>query len=1419
MKANHTKYILLWVCCLYSLLTTAQNISHTLSVEGNAFASVPVISAAGMDLYLDFVDPDLRIVVGGVIAYSIDNGGMHFILDSSVINTPHISFIPHNTTDCHCLIPHYQAFFSSTAYGPYVLDGYYNGLGIGFGDDTVHMSSVIIHYECPPVTELAVSGIVPVTPQAAGRADVTVVASGLPYNLNVFPSPGYVFSNQSTLNTYAYQGQEGYHTAYLFDRFGCQQALQFYIPRCTIEVATEIPVPNCDGTPSGALSVIPVNAYGPYSYAWSGPSNPGNSPTINQPLPGTYRLTVTDAIGCTETKTMVIASKAPLDLTCQAISGVSRVGASDGQAGIQFSGGASPYRLYWSGLQNGSKTLNQTGSASITNLPAGDYDLLLVDQDGCQQSCTLTIPDVPCTLSWANLQITGPSCPGGQDGSLHVLTSGGQGEVLWALTNGSNRWNKPPYTGLSPGSYRLTASDALGCSLDTSFLIQDPPALQLSCSLYFPVNFFEGDNGVIALRLSGGTAPYRVDYTSGLHQGSQSVIAEGEQLIGGLTAGDYILVVTDARGCITQCATSVPPFECTMQINAGLTQPDCHQPYGQVTITTSQALDPVNYFWNGPVDPGNVSQSFDLLPGSYRIIATDFRGCRDTIGVEIQPPDLLEVTCQVLQDETGWQQNNGAVRLTWQGRDEPVQVVLYGADTLRWETSLDSVPIQGLSPGNYQVIVSQADSCSASCIFEIKPYRCATTFSLESHPTSCAEATDGQIDVLIQTGLVYTLALDDSLVYSLDAPFTLTGLLSGPHKVTLSTPDGCSSTQVIQVARPEPLTYQVVVIPATDTSLADGAIHLTVQGGTPPYAVYWSDQDTGLIREGLRSGMWPFIVEDGNHCTTHDEVVVPSETEKCAGLRLQVELFEASCPQAADGSILLTPLNGPGPYGITWEDGGNGLFRQNLPAGTYTYALTDALGCTYQDQVLVGFSQDSLQAVLYADLCPGTAFQWEGQQIAGPGNYYHHTSNRWGCDSLTQLVVSVIDIPVPAGFEVVQPSSCQVQDGNIRINYTGDYPGYFMLNQQQNHFLEPDFPNLGVGTYSIAYREGECVALLADSLNLTAPEPSWVVVVDTIYRPLCGKPASGAMRIHLEGVSSDAVTVTWSTGQKGLWADFLDPGIYSIRIAGPYCFQNHEVAIPEPESTGPVIEPKAYTICSGEQVKLQLDTSWQYSWRGPGSFMAESPAIVLGMPGVYYLTATREGCETVDSIHVNALDQYFEASFLIPQQVIAGQPFIAVENSWPVPDSIRWEYDGAAEKQAQNLNQLSLLISQPDTILVRLVAWKGACSVTVEKQVVAYTDTAGFDVPVIIPQKEILTVRMMPNPNQGVFRVHVELNEAIPSQLRIYDPQGALVSSRDVGPVHEYEEFFELNQLNPGLYTLAVQTAADWKTLPFIILQ
>ena len=66
------------------------------------------------------------------------------------------------------------------------------------------------------------------------------------------------------------------------------------------------------------------------------------------------------------------------------------------------------------------------------------------------------------------------SCPGAADGELSVSATGGTGTKTFAWSNGQNGNTA---TGLSEGTYVVTATDGNGCTAVDSLMISDPPDL------------------------------------------------------------------------------------------------------------------------------------------------------------------------------------------------------------------------------------------------------------------------------------------------------------------------------------------------------------------------------------------------------------------------------------------------------------------------------------------------------------------------------------------------------------------------------------------------------------------------------------------------------------------------------------------------------------------------------------------------------------------------------------------------------------------------------------------------------------------------------------------------------------------------------------------------------------------------------
>lgn len=121
----------------------------------------------------------------------------------------------------------------------------------------------------------------------------------------------------------------------------------------------------------------------------------------------------------------------------------------------------------------------------------------------------------------------------------------------------------------------------------------------------------------------------------------------------------------------------------------------------------------------------------------------------------------------------------------------------------------------------------------------------------------------------------------------------------------------------------------------------DGAATLTVQGGAGPYTFSWSDGGTGATRNDLVGGTYTVTVLDQNSCPSTTDIMVPSTQE----LLLQVTERPVSCNGELDGFASLNVSTGTAPYTYLWGNGVTDALRDDLPAGVFSYTVTDAQGC------------------------------------------------------------------------------------------------------------------------------------------------------------------------------------------------------------------------------------------------------------------------------------------------------------------------------------------------------------------------------------------------------------------------------------------------------------------------------------------
>ena len=223
---------------------------------------------------------------------------------------------------------------------------------------------------------------------------------------------------------------------------------------------------------------------------------------------------------------------------------------------------------------------------------------------------------------------------------------------------------------------------------------------------------------------------------------------------------------------------------------------------------------------------------------------------------------------------------------------------------------------------------------------------------------------------------------------------------------------------------------------------ANGAIYVSVSGGTVPYHFLWNDGVTSADRSGLSAGFYTVTITDSNSCTFQLQATVPEYT--------QLNSTVISTPLCNSDSAVVIAVGENPPYRYNWSNGSSDSTLINVPVGDYGVTITDAHNCTatniavmFQDTVYplivilndsFGFSKGVIyitDTVLYAS---PSSYLWSTSSTSdtiynlGRGNYCVTLTDAAGCsavacDSVT-AATGINNIAVTNLFKLYPNPAC-----------------------------------------------------------------------------------------------------------------------------------------------------------------------------------------------------------------------------------------------------------------------------------------------------------------------------------------------------------------------------------------------------------
>ena len=181
----------------------------------------------------------------------------------------------------------------------------------------------------------------------------------------------------------------------------------------------------CNGGTNGAATVLASGGTAPYTYSWS-PSG-GTSATASGLSAGVYTCTVTDANGCSATRSFTLTQPVVLAAAASSQTNLACNGGTNGAATVLASGGTTPYTYSWS--PSGGT------SATASGLSAGVYTCTVTDANGCSATRSFTLTQ-PVAVTAPTSQATQLFCVGNTIANLVATVNSGETLEWYAASIG-----------------------------------------------------------------------------------------------------------------------------------------------------------------------------------------------------------------------------------------------------------------------------------------------------------------------------------------------------------------------------------------------------------------------------------------------------------------------------------------------------------------------------------------------------------------------------------------------------------------------------------------------------------------------------------------------------------------------------------------------------------------------------------------------------------------------------------------------------------------------------------------------------------------------------------------------------------------------------------------------------------------------
>jgi hypothetical protein len=760
-------------------------------------------------------------------------------------------------------------------------------------------------------------------------------------------------------------------------------------------------------------------------------------------------------------------------------------------------------------IVSGANTLTPTVNAS------GTYTIVVTNtQNGCTATSATTVSGNGAALAIA---ATGGmlTCTAN---SVTLAANGANAGATYAWTgpNGFTSAAQNPAVN-EQGNYTVLVTDATGCSgtattsvgTNTNAPTASAAGGAITCA-----------NNNVTLQGGSNSANATFAWT-----GPNNFTATGATPTAS-AAGDYTVVATDpANGCTASATANIAANNTAPAASiATAANLNCNTAQVQLNATNSTQGAGITYEWSSTngniVSGGNTLTPLVSAAGTYNLLISNTNtGCTNTassIVVQNNPVAATTATTAVTCNGA----TNGAAAVSANGGN--------GTYTYLWGNGATTSSVNGLSAGQYAVVVTDGEGCTTAATIDI-----AQPNVLAANATASAQSANGVNDGTASASPTGGTAGYTYLWNNNETTASISGLTPGNYTVAVTDANGCTAIQIVTVNA-----FNCALassINATNVSCAgsnNGSASVVLQGANAPVSYNWSNGATTETVSNLAAGNYTVAIMDASNCPAQLSVTIAEP----APLSPNTTSTPESASGANDGTATASPVGGTGNYTYVWSNGATTATITNLAPGTYTVTVGDENGC---------------QAV-------------------------------------RSVTVNSFDCTLSPVFTVSNVNCFGQNNGTATVGINGGTAPFAYAWSNGNNTATA--VNLAAGTYEVQITDDNGCQTTG-TVTVTQPANALAANITSVTNTICPNETTGAVSVEVAG-GTQGYTYNWSNGATTANLANVPAGSYTLVVTDANgCTNQTTATVSSNDNVPPTISTNAVTLAIGQTGTAVLNSA------------------------------------------------------------------------------------------------------------------------------------------------------------------------------------------------------------------------------------